>query len=86
MSKRFVIEYPGGHREEESSPHAAKGYVPCDGCRFFLSGREVQSTEYVAAVEAAREAWVAKKERTHTRVRVLHGSSAACYVEKWVRK
>ena len=86
MTKRFTIEYPGGFREEASSPFEAKSYVPADGCRFFLRGVEVTADEYMADVSAARDAKLAKKEQTHKRVRVLYGSSGACYVEKWVRK
>jgi hypothetical protein len=86
MAKHFIIEYPNGFREEESSPFEAKSYVPCDGCRFFLRGKEVTAASFVAGVTAARDAKTAKKEQTHKRARVLHGSSATCYVEKWVRK
>jgi hypothetical protein len=86
MTKRFAIEYPGGHLEETSSPFEAKIGVPCDGCRFYVRGKEVAAEAYLATVALAREQWFEKKETTHKRVRVLYGSSAGCYVEKWVRK
>ena len=87
MTKRYSTTYSNGHTAESSSAHEAQNFGNYDDAQtFFLSGKQVDAVEFFAAVcEAVQAAWD-KKAETHKRVRVLHGSSAACYVEKWVRR
>lgn len=85
--KRFATVYTSGHTVE-SNLYCEALNMPMqeDGQRFFLSGKEVSFSDFSAvAYDAAVNAFN-KKSETHKRVRVLHGSSVACYVEKWVRK
>lgn len=85
--KRFATTYSTGRTVESSSCHEARNFRNYDDAqRFFLSGKPVEAVEFFAAVDVAVQSAWDKKSETHKRVRVLHGSSAACYVEKWVRK
>jgi ribose 5-phosphate isomerase RpiB len=87
MPKRYATTYSTGYAEQTSSPHEAANWRNWDDQQTFaLSGKPVSAEEFFAAARAAvQEAWD-KKAQTHKRVRVLHGSSVASYVEKWVRK
>lgn len=87
MSKRFATTLSNGHTLESSSAHEAANWQNYDDAQTFaLSGKAVPAVEFYAAAHAAvQQAWD-KKSETHKRVRVLHGSSVASYVEKWVRK
>lgn len=85
--KRYATSYPNGAKIETSSADEAFNFrFTQDGQQFFIRGTLVTSTEFFRVVCEARDAAWAKKEQTHKRVKVLHGSSGACYVEKWVRK
>jgi hypothetical protein len=83
--KRYTTTYSNGHTEETSQWYEANQWVNYDDeQKFFLSGKPVTSVEFYAAVQQAREAAFDKKNKTHKQVRVLYGSSAACYVTKWI--
>ena len=85
--KRYSTTYSNGHTEETSSPHEANNWVNYDDAQIFaLSGVPVPAVEFYAAARAAIAAAWDKKNETHKRVRVRHGSSAACYVEKWISR
>lgn len=87
MTKRYATTYANGHTAQTSSPHEANNFGNCGaGQQFFLSGKSVTAQVFFAAVATAVQAAWDKKAETHKRVRVLHGSSVASYVEKWVRK
>lgn len=87
MTKRYSTTYSTGHTVETSSPHEANNWVNYDDAqKFFLSGKPVSVEEFFAAALESIQAKWDKKLETHKRVRVLHGSSVACYVEKWVQK
>jgi len=88
MATKYAVEYANGHRDEftASQCHQAKQVSNYDGTRFFLADAEVTGEVWFAAVHAAIDAAWDKKNQTHKRVRVLHGTSVACYVEKWVRR
>ena len=87
MTKRYATTYSNGHTAETSSAHEAHNFGNYDDAQTFrLSGVPVSAAEFFAATAAAMQAAWDKKAETHRRVRVLHGSSAACYVEQWVRK
>lgn len=85
--KKYSTVYSNGHSVETSSPHEAANWIFYDDQQTFaLAGKPVTSNEFFAAARAAvQEAWD-KKSKTHKRVRVLHGSSVACYVEVWARR
>jgi len=87
MTKRYSTTYSNGHTVETSSPHEARNFVNYDAAQTFrLSGRDVSASNFFAAAnEACVAAWD-KKNETHKRVCVLHGSSIGCYVTKWVRR
>jgi len=88
MAKAYGVEYVNGFKQEFTARQCnqAKHIVNHDGTKFFLEGVEVDAIKFFEAVHAACEAGWEKKAETHKRVKVLHGSSVACYVEKWVRK
>lgn len=88
MSKRWSITYANGFTEEFTAAqcHQAKQVVNHPGTKFFFVGKEISAPDWFTMVlDACQQAWD-KKNTTHKRVRVLHGSSVACYVEKWVRR
>ena len=85
--KRYATTYSNGHTVESSNMHEAHNFGHYDDAQTFrLAGKPVDASEFFKAVDLAREAAWDKKCETHKRVRVLYGSSVACYVEKWVRK
>lgn len=88
MAKRYAAQYANGHRVEFTAAqcHQAQQVINHDGATFFLAGVEVPAEQWFADVLGACEAAWAKKEQTHKRVRVLHGSSAGNYIEKWVKR
>jgi hypothetical protein len=88
MAKHFSVTYASGLTQEFSRAQwpQAQSVQNYEGTVFFLRGKEVPAAEFYAECGVLADAWLAKKELTHKRVRVLHGSSAGCYVEKWVRK
>ena len=87
MAKRYSTTYSTGHVQETSSAHEARNFCHYDDKQMFrLAGKEVSAVEFFAAVDAAIEAAWEKKNMTHKQVRVLHGSSVASYVTKWVRR
>lgn len=87
MAKRYATTYSNGHTVETSSAHEAASWICYDDEQIFaLSGKPVSAAEFYAVVDAAIAAAWSKKNETHKRVRVLHGSSVANYVEKWVRR
>jgi ribose 5-phosphate isomerase RpiB len=87
MTKRYATTYSNGYTEETSLPYEARSFQHYDDAQTFaLSGKPVSAAEFYAAVDAALAARWAKKNETHKLVRVLHGSSVASYVTKWVRK
>lgn len=87
MTKRYATIYSNGFTQETSSAHEAVNFINYgDGQVFKLAGREVDVAEFFSAARSAvDDAWE-KKNTTHKRVRVLHGNSAACYVNKWVKR
>lgn len=85
--KRFATTYPNGHTVETSSAHEAQSIQNYGNAQaFFLSGDPVSPVKFFSEVECAVGAAWDKKSTTHKRVRMLHGSSAASYVEKWVKR
>ena len=85
MAKRYSTTYSNGHTVETSSAHEANCWINYDDQQTFrLSGKQVTAQEFYTAVRNAVDAAWEKKNETHKRVRVLHGSSAASYVEKWI--
>lgn len=87
MTKRYSTTYSTGYTVETSSPHEANNWVNYDDAqKFFLSGKPASVEEFFAAARESIQAKWDKKLETHKRVRVLYGSSVACYVEKWVQK
>jgi hypothetical protein len=83
--KRYATTYSSGHTVESSSPYEAFNWQHHDEeQKFFLSGKPVTSADFYAAIQLARDAAFDKKNKTHKQVRVLHGSSVACYVTKWI--
>lgn len=85
--KRYATTLSNGHRIETSSCHEAQNIQNYDNQQTFeLAGKLVTAVEFFAAARTAVDAAWAKKEQTHRRARVRHGSSAGCYVEKWVRR
>jgi hypothetical protein len=87
MTKRYSTTYSNGHTEETSSAVDANHFQNYDEAQTFrLSGKDVSAAEFFFSTRTAMQAAWDKKAETHKRVRVLYGSSAACYVEKWIRK
>ena len=87
MAKRYSTTYSNGHTVETSRAHEANCWINYDDQQTFsLSGKQVAAEEFYAAVRAAVEAAFDKKNETHKQISVLHGSSAASYVTKWVRR
>ena len=87
MAKRYSTTYSNGHTVETSSAHEAASWICYDDEQtFMLSGKPVSPEEFYSSVRAAVDAAWDKKNETHKRVRVLHGSSVASYVNKWVRR
>lgn len=87
MSKHFRTILSNGHALEaaRNQPHAARSIINYDSRqRFFLAGAEVPAAVFYAEAQSLCDAWLEAKERTHKLVRVRHGSSAACFVWKWV--
>jgi hypothetical protein len=85
----FAVTYSNGHKVSFTARqcHEAANVQNHDEEQlFFVDGISVDPSVYYAeARKLCAEAWD-KKAETHKRVRVLHGSSVAGYVEKWVRK
>lgn len=87
MTKRYSTTYSNGHTRETSQWCEAANFAFIeDGQSFFLSGKKVSPSVFFGEVSDAAQAAEEKKLLTHKRVRVLHGSSVAGYVEKWVRR
>jgi len=87
MTKRYATTYSNGHTVATSSAHEAHNFRNYDDAQTYrLAGVQVGASEFFAATAAAMQAAWDKKAETHKRVRVLHGSSVGCYVEKWARK
>ena len=85
MAKRYGTTYSNGYHQETSSPHEAANFRNYDDAQTWtLAGKQVTVSEFFAAARDAVDAAWEKKNQTHKRVRVLHGSSAACYVNKWI--
>ena len=85
MAKRYGTTYSNGHAAETSSPHEAMNFRNYDDAQTWrIAGKQVTAVEFFAAARAAVDAAWDKKNQTHKRVRVLHGNSVACYVNKWV--
>jgi hypothetical protein len=83
--KRYTTTYSNGHTAETSLAHEAINIQNFDDAQlFFLSGKPVTAAEFYADAQQAMASKLAKKEQTHKKIRVLYGSSAACYVSKWV--
>jgi hypothetical protein len=87
MTRKYSTTFASGKTLETSLASEARSIQNYgDGQTFSLSGKDVDAVPFFAAVDKAiADAWT-KKEQTHKRVRTLHGSSVACYVEKWVKK
>ena len=99
MTKHFAVEINGTRqeftaRQDLDARYAVQPYVDAygfdgveaAGVRCFVKGDEVSAQDYLEACAQRFDDWYAKKLETHKRVRVLHGTSIACYVWKWVRK
>jgi hypothetical protein len=100
MSKAFKIESPFIESEEftlrqylNAGARAGQyiGAYGVDGAKeqgfkFFLYGEECTGNEFCEAVDAAYDAWLEKKEKTHKYVKVRHGDSFQCYCWKWIPK
>jgi hypothetical protein len=87
MTKRYSTTYSNGHTDSTSSAHEAINFQNYgDGQVFLMAGEKVSPEMFFAGVRASVQSAWDKKAKTHKRVRVLHGSSVAGYVEKWVRK
>lgn len=85
--KKYGTVYSSGYTEATSSPHEAANWVNREEEQtWWLAGKQVSVADFFAAARAAVEAAWEKKNQTHKRVSVLHGSSVACYVQKWVRR
>ena len=83
--KRYATIYSNGHTAQTSLAYEANNILNFDDAQaFFLSGKPVTAAEFYTAAQQAIDAKLAKKEQTHKKVRVLHGSSVGCYVYKWV--
>lgn len=83
--KRYATTYSNGHTEESSQwTWASQWHKYDDQQQFFLSGKPVASEVFFEAIQQARQAAFDKKNKTHKQVRVLYGSSVACYVTKWI--
>lgn len=87
MGKRYATTYSNGHTVETSSASEAHNFSNYDDAQTLrITGEPVSAAEFFSATAEAMQAAWDKKAETHKRVRVLHGSSVGCYVEKWVRK
>jgi len=85
--KRYSVRYSSGHICESSNPNeAVNWHNQEDGQRYMIKGVDVSPEVFFADVVKVREAAFNKKNATHKQVRVLHGSSATCYVTKWVAR
>jgi hypothetical protein len=86
----FRIEFPNGVICEwkKSDHYTATGLntnAP-EGTKYYLKNKQVTREEYLNESEALHAQWHENKCKTHKQIRVLHGSSFACYVTKWVKK
>jgi hypothetical protein len=87
MAKRYATTLPNGHTLETSSPHEASNFVNHgEGQTFRLGGKPVPPEFFFGTVGCDVQIAWEKKNKTHERVRCLHGSSVAGFVEKWVRR
>ena len=85
LTKRYATSYSNGHTAETSRAHEAINFQNFDDAQaFFLSGKPVTAQAFYATAQQSLDAVLAKKELTHKKVRVLYGSSAGCYVYKWI--
>jgi hypothetical protein len=88
MAKKFVTVHSNGFKEESSHAYEANNFrfYGDESQKFFISGKEVTSGDFFEIVKSNLVSAFDKKNQTHKRVKVLHGSSGACYVEKWVKR
>jgi hypothetical protein len=85
--KRYTTKFTNGHIIETSNAYDARQIQNYgDGQTFFLSGKPVSYLEFFETVCDVMDEKQAKKELTHKKIRVLYGSSVACYVNIWVRR
>lgn len=87
MAKRFATTYSNGFTQETSNVNEAFNFMMMEETqKFFLKGVEVSYDDFYQECVQLRDAAYAKKCETHKKVVVLHGSSVASYVTKWVKK
>lgn len=79
----FVVEWKKSDHYQATSPHSV-GNAP-DGTKYFIKNKEVSRIDYINESAALHSQWFENKCKTHKQVRVLYGSSVACYVTKWVK-
>jgi hypothetical protein len=83
----YTTKFTNGHIIETSNVYDARQIQNYgDGQTFFLSGKPVSYLEFFETVCDVIDAKQDKKELTHKKIRVLYGSSVACYVNIWVRR
>jgi hypothetical protein len=85
---RFTVKYSTGLVQSFTAAqvHQAKQVVNHPGTTFYFLDKEVSAPDWFTMVYAACDSQWEKKNQTHKRVTVLHGSSVADYVTKWVRR
>ena len=100
MSKQYKIVTPHGTSEYTARQYidakvAIDRYISVVGVDkvtdtfdvyTYLRDVAVSTREFAEACEMGYAAWVFKRELTHKKIRVLHGSSVGNYVWVWVKK
>lgn len=83
--KRYKTIFSSGTVLETNLSYEAINIQNYDDAQlFFLSDTPVTALGFFEAVRKAEDARLEKKEQTHKKVRMLHGSSAGNYVYKWI--
>ena len=84
---KYKTTLSNGHIMETNNAHEAHNFLPYDEQqKFFLAGVLVSFAEFLKTTTEAKQAAWDKKNKTHKQVRVLHGSSVASYVTKWIAR
>jgi hypothetical protein len=100
MAKQFTVILPNGTvseftaRQYMDAMYTVNAYVGAygydgteeAGLECYIKGDMVSSKDFIDACEGNFDMWLAAKKLTHKRIKVLHGSSVACYVYKWIKK
>ena len=94
MTSRYTIEDPASNDmyvgTRTNWAEARNLAIDCpESFRFQIGGETVNRDEFLADCDKVEAEYLARKNQTHKRIKVLHGVSGRCennWKETWVRR